>query len=81
MPVQRTHQASDIEKRLKILKSQLYGKKSYQSSAISLQSTINSSSVSDLTFLKHDLIKIATLSALAIGIQLILFFLLKGGEL
>ncbi len=73
MPVQRTHSASDIEKRLKILKSQLYGKNSYQSSAISLQPTTESSSVSDLTFLKKDLLKIAVFGTLAIGVQLILF--------
>lgn len=73
MPVQRTHQASDIEKRLKILKSQLYGKNSYQSSAINLQPTPERSSVSDLTFLKKDLLKIAVLGALAIGVQFILY--------
>ena len=73
MPVQRTHNASDIEKRLKILKSQLYGQSRFtpQVPASSIQ---HPSSSSDLTFLKKDLLKIAILGTLAIGIQLILYF-------
>ena len=73
MPVQRTHNASDIEKRLKILKSQLYGQSHFMPQ-IPTSSIQHPTSNSDLTFLKKDLLKIAILVTLAIGIQLILYF-------
>lgn len=76
MPVQRTHKASELEKRLKILENQLYGKKlDVRSEKLDLSSNIqHPTSSSDVTYLKQDLTKIAVLAGLAIGIQLILYF-------
>lgn len=71
MPIQRTYSASDLEKRLKILTMQLHGKKDSQSS-------VKNNFVSDLTFLKQDLSKIALLASLAIGVELILYFFERG---
>lgn len=75
MPTVRTYKQSDLEKRLKLLKTQLYGKPEkpvYQHP----QSTISPNLIqsSDTTFLKQDLVKIAILASLAIGVQLLLYF-------
>lgn len=69
MPIQRTYQQSDIEKRLKLLKVQLYGK--YEK-AVSKHPEI--SHATDLTYLKQDLRKITILSLLAVAAQFFLFF-------
>lgn len=87
MAIQQQKKQSDIEKRLQLLRRQVYGKN--QSSAVSYQLsdekqkksddrlTTESYSISDLTYLHHDLLKILLFSSLAIGIQLILFFLMR----
>lgn len=89
MAVYTLRKTSDIEKKLKILRQQMYGKDSMQSSDISLQTSdktkktddrqpmIDRHFVSDTTYLYKDLSKIGLLSFLAIGSQLFLFFLIK----
>ena len=79
MAVHRTHKLLSSEKRLQLLQTQLYGKTDenptaniqpqYPSSRIQ-----HPSSKTDITYLKHDLTKIALLTTLAIGIQLLIYF-------
>lgn len=89
MAIQQTKRQSDLEKRLQLLRHQVYGKDekvSYQASrplsnsensiAQSPNSSIAETS-SDLNYLHQDLLKILTLSSLAIGAQIILLLLLK----
>lgn len=71
MPIQRTYLASDLEKRLKILTMQLHGKKQ---EVPQMGKVSPVSQVSDISYLKTDLAKIALLASLAIGVQLILYF-------
>ncbi len=68
----RSKKQSDLEKRLKLLRQQVYGK--IETPEIS-KSTHSASA--DITYLSPDLIKILTLSSLAIGIQVILFLLVR----
>jgi hypothetical protein len=84
MAIQLSKKQSDLEKRLKILHNQVYGKS--QSSAISYQLSdknksgdrrLTTESYSDVVFLQKDLLKILILSSLAIGSQIILYFLLQ----
>ncbi|OGE72642.1 hypothetical protein A3H40_01140 [Candidatus Daviesbacteria bacterium RIFCSPLOWO2_02_FULL_38_15] len=88
MPIQINSKQSDLEKRLKILRQQVYGKNSENSeklrqpdnseSPILRYSDTPSSSgkvQSDTAFLYHDLRKIFALSVLAIGTQIILFII------
>ncbi len=85
MPVQRTHKQSDLEKRLKILENQLYGKKlDVRSSTLDQISNFQSqnqpsniqhpTSNSDVIYLKQDLTKILILGSIVVGIQLVLYF-------
>ncbi len=89
MAIQRTRATSDLEKRLKVLNQQLYGK---ERSATNNQKTTThkmslksnnaailktDSSISDITYLKHDLTKIAIFTALALGLQFSLFYALQ----
>ena len=80
MAIQRSHKQSDIEKRLQLLRQQIYGKENisgvrYQVSGE--KETSAGTPHADITYLHQDLFKIFTLSSLAIGLQLILFTLLK----
>jgi len=88
---------SDLEKRLKLLRQQIYGKAEEKriekdvklenegennKSQIPLQYSAsnlpNPTSIqTDISYLYHDLVKIGLLASLALGIQLILFFLMK----
>lgn len=89
MAVYTLKKTSDIEKKLKILRQQMYGKDSTRSSVFSLQPSdktkkadskrlmTESYFASDTTYLYKDLSKIGLLSFLAIGSQLVLFFLIK----
>ena len=91
MAIQQSKKQSDLEKRLQLLRKQVYGGSKNQSSATSYQlsdkkqeksddlrpTTDSYSAISDLTYLHQDLLKIMTFSSLAIGVQLLLFFLLK----
>lgn len=88
MAITESKKQSDLEKRLKLLRQQVYGREDRQSSAISFQTkqkksndrrlTTDSYSVSsDITYLYQDLSKIGILTSLAIGIQIALFILTK----
>jgi len=79
MAITESKKQSDLEKRLKILRQQVYGKENKQSSPSGTHSYQLSdkkqkkSDDSSITYLHHDLFKILTLSSIAIGMQLILF--------
>lgn len=89
MSIRRTHQTSDAEKKLKQLQQQIYGKsvdlgtnqlQEKQRQYSLNQTTINNAAStktmpSDLAYLKIDLIKIALFSFLAIGAELLIYFL------
>jgi len=86
MAIQQTKRQSDLEKRLQLLRRQVYGKEEDKKSSVySLPSTEiaevgsrkSEVGISDITYLHQDLLKILTLSSLAIGAQIIIFFLLK----
>lgn len=68
---------SDLEKRLKILKGQVYGR---QSPVFSSQ-TSDKQLITDIDFLKVDLLRISLLTSIALGVQIVLFFLSKNGFL
>lgn len=87
MAVQRTHKQSDLEKRLKLLDMQLYGKKDLPAgktgkldpaSSIQLQNPASSiqrpASNQDVGYLRQDLLKISILAAAAFAIELGLYF-------
>jgi len=88
----RDKKQSDLEKRLRLLRTQVYGKE--QSSAHSYQLSderssltdktnksddrrLTTESYSDITYLYQDLLKIGIFSTLALGLQIILFILTK----
>ena len=89
MAIHQTKHTTDLEKRLQLLRRQVYGKPAYQSIGKSadqpthrlidmpIHRPANTQISSDLTYLHQDLLKILTFSSLAIGAQAILFFLLK----
>lgn len=86
MTIHQTKKQSDLEKRLKLLRQQVYGKEDRmklevrsEKSNFALQNP--TSSQSDLTYLHQDLFKIVTLSTVAIGAEFILLFLLKNNLL
>lgn len=93
MAIQQTKKQSDLEKRLQLLRRQVYGKGSEsQYISKSVNQRVKESDVlthrptdtlilSDLTYLRHDLLKILIFSSFAIGAQVILFFLLKNNIL
>lgn len=74
----------DIEKRLKLLRQQVYGKKEFrvQNSDFSEKDrnkkyetkTVN---LSDITYLRQDLVRIIIFATLAFALQLILLYLLQ----
>lgn len=74
MAITESRKQSDLEKRLQILRQQVYGKRSNQSLAsLPVRGYQSKGLDSDITYLRYDLVKILILSTLAIGIQLILF--------
>ncbi|MBI2039956.1 hypothetical protein HYT18_02695 [Candidatus Microgenomates bacterium] len=98
MAIQQTKKQSDLEKRLRLLRQQVYGKVSEHSEnsvnqrvrkpdnlTLRYSDTLISSGTpshsepfrSDITYLRHDLIKIGTLATLAFGIQAILYYFLQ----
>lgn len=89
MAIIQTKKQSDLEKRLQLLRRQVYGKSpenQYISKSVSqrvkesdvlIHRPTDTLTSSDLTYLHHDLLKILTFSSFAIGAQVILFFLLK----
>lgn len=89
MAIQQTKKQSDLEKRLQLLRRQVYGGNT-QSSGIRYQISdkntnesdnqqmiVNNNSMSDVIYLRQDLLKIFAFSSIAIGVQVVLFFLLK----
>lgn len=78
MAIQQTKKQSDLEKRLSILRQQVYGKSESVRVNMSVNQTQNAGSIkSDTAFLYKDLLKIIILSTAAIGIEFILFSLSK----
>lgn len=88
MPVSRLHKASEVERKFKILSQQLYGKpedqkfrrsdtrKSEESNRLTGLPVTSDHLIirsSDTTYLKHDLLRIALLSTIAIGSQIALY--------
>ena len=78
MAIHRTHTQSDLEKRLQVIRKQVYGKTLLVKSG-SLET--NPQSNSDITYLRHDLIKISILTSLALGSQIVLFYLVQNNVL
>ncbi len=85
MAIQQTKRQSDLEKRLQLLRRQVYGKNPDRSDEIRKSENLSMSISSDppthrptdLTYLHQDLLKILIFASFAIGGQAILFFLLK----
>ncbi len=85
MSIQQTKKTSDLEKRLRLLRQQVHGREQFnaESPKYKLEDKFSSTnqstkdSVSDVAYLKQDLLKIVILSTLALGSQIILFFLIK----
>ncbi len=99
MSIRQTKKQSDLEKRLQLLRRQVYGKDSVnkqslpsanaerQKASKSADSTSNptyrytdspiTNQPTDITYLHQDLFKILIFSSLAIGAQVVLFFLLQ----
>lgn len=100
MPIQQTKKQSDLEKRLQLLRRQVYGKVEEKKSEVRNEKLDNevggrkshftiphptshiphpiSNSASfrtDLTYLRHDLLKILIFASIAIGAQIVLFIL------
>lgn len=72
MALLQSKKHSDLEKRLKLLRQQVYGKVEGAN-----QTQVDYSASADINYLSSDLFKILTLSSLAIGIQVILFLLVR----
>lgn len=79
MAIQLSKKQSDLEKRLKLLHNQVYGKSQFavNSKQFSAKDKVYMNSSSDITYLRQDLLKIVTLSAGAIAIQIVLYFSLQ----
>ena len=100
MAIHQTKQQSDLEKRLKLLRQQVYGKQKWEMGSEKVENEVGngnqniplqyptshlphptSSIRSDLTYLRHDLSKIAILASAAFAIQAILYYLLQNNIL
>lgn len=89
MAIQQTKRQSDLEKRLQLLRHQVYGKDSEELRKTQINQKVSGTPISsdvpsrsesfrsDISYLHQDLLKILTLSSLAIGAQIILLLLLK----
>lgn len=83
MAYSRSKKLTTTEKKLQTIKNQLYGKETNSTtfnfkSAESMNTTSNSTSLKiETNYLKNELIKITLLAALAIGAQLILYFIFQ----
>lgn len=78
MAIQQTKKQSDLEKRLSLLRQQVHGKQQY--SAPKAESSVTPNTLtpsSDVSYLYEDISKIGILSGIALGFQVILFFLIK----
>ena len=92
MAVHQSKHQSDLEKRLKILRQQFYGKEQVSSSKYYVLSentkesvaTLNTKYITpntDVTYLQGDLMKISILAGAALTLQIILYFLIKNNIL
>lgn len=90
MSIHQLKKQSDLEKRLRLLRQQVYGKDpdrseksdirvipTHQSTNTSTHQNTNTQVMSDTVYLYQDLFKIGILTSFAIGVQVILFFLTK----
>ncbi len=79
MAIQLSKKQSDLEKRLKLLHQQIDGKSEYRQAVVSnIQNHRQNETVtSDIVYLHKDLLKIFTLSSLAIASQIALYYLLQ----
>ncbi|TSC86327.1 MAG: hypothetical protein G01um10147_939 [Microgenomates group bacterium Gr01-1014_7] len=86
MAIQQTKKQSDLEKRLRLLRQQVYGKDKFrvQSSEFRIKDEISTNYKlqttnfsSDISYLHQDLLKISLLAGSALGLQIILFILSK----
>ncbi len=85
MAITESKKQSDLEKRLKILRQQVYGKREFRvesselriKNKVTMNSELKTTNYSDLTYLRYDLGKILVFSTFALGVQLILFILTK----
>lgn len=87
MAIHETQKQTDIERRLKLLRMQIYGKERESQKFVSSDSSDSSEAMtpltptSDITYLYHDLFKIGVLATFALGAQIILFYLLRNNLL
>lgn len=81
MAIQLSKKQSDLEKRLKLLHQQIDGKKDVSSAPSGARYQVSSNShvihTTDVVYLQQDLLKILTLSSLAIASQIALYYLLQ----
>lgn len=89
MTINRIKKTSDLEKRMRILKSQIYGKNpgdQYISKSVNQKKHTSDIPThrytdtlisSDISYLYRDLFKILTFSSIAIGTQIVLYFALS----
>ncbi len=80
MAIHQSMKQSDLEKRLKLLHNQVYGKERTSNIKYSVSSSIPPTKnivISDAAYLHQDLLKILTLSSLAIASQITLLDLLQ----
>lgn len=94
MAIHQTKRQTDLEKRLTILRRQVYGRESvanskqyvttnYQLPASQPASRLGGpgEATTDITYLQGDLIKISIFAGSALGLQIILYFLIKNNIL
>ncbi|MDO8573218.1 MAG: hypothetical protein Q7R77_00525 [Candidatus Daviesbacteria bacterium] len=74
MAIHQTKRQTDLEKRLQILRRQVYGKQEFKVQSVSQTTSIP---YDDIAFLYKDLLKTLFFSSIAIGAQILLFFLLR----
>ena len=83
MAITESKKQSDLERRLKLLRQQVYGKMERSESPkpqhikTSIQRPGENLVSSDITFLYQDLSKIGILATIAVGIQIVLFLLIR----
>ncbi len=89
MAILETRHQTDLEKRLQLLRRQVYGKQEFRvkdklttnyppaNATHSVAGGPTTNLLSDLSYLHKDLLKILIFASVAIGAQAILFFLLK----
>lgn len=82
MAIEETYKRSEIEKRLKLLRNQVYGKSRYQVSKTLEQgnsgtSKTTSSISGEISYVYKDLMKVLIYSTIAIGVQIVLYIAIQ----